>query len=187
MCSILSLLSSDDISDYQHPRLRSQKVMDIYDGSYRVFINFYKNGKQITLGYPKSNCSDKRVWLAFDGAESGRIELHEANRYLDSGQGLTLKLLIPNLSNSTPAAKPQTYFPRVARASLPVKRQTYSGHCIRCGKNIKHNTNRPLCSSCFSSWAKWGNDDYDENYCHTCGKSWITSKSRPECKKCYYS
>jgi len=186
MTNLDAFLTSGDVSDYQHPRLRSHKVMDIYDGAYRVFYNFYNNGKQITLGFPKSNCSDTSVWLAFDGVEAGRIELAEANRYLDNGMGMMLKSMIPNLSNNLYSGR-QRFIAGPVKSSPPAKSRSHSGHCIRCGKGIRHDTDRPLCSSCFNSWAKWGNEDYEESFCHTCGRSWTTSKARPECKNCYYA
>ncbi len=177
-----------DVSDYHHTPLRSQKVMDIFDGSYRVFINFYSQGQQVTLGYPKPNCSDTRIWLAVDGEEVGRISASEAKNYLESGMGYTLKSILPDLFslNTSYATKPALSISSTSNYKPKAYTHATSGHCIRCGDDIDHDTDKPFCYSCYKSWAKWSNDDYEENYCHSCGKSYTTSKAKPLCKKCYY-
>ncbi|MDG6251117.1 phospholipase D-like domain-containing protein [Methanocalculus sp.] len=59
------------------------------------------------------------------------------------------------------------------------------GYCIRCGEMIDYRPEKPFCSECFASWAKFKNPDYREKYCHVCGDKAATTKVRPVCNECY--
>lgn len=61
------------------------------------------------------------------------------------------------------------------------------GTCIRCSRTIARDNYRPLCDSCYSEWAQWGNTDFKEKYCHGCGETRTTSYDRPLCRSCYYA
>lgn len=66
--------------------------------------------------------------------------------------------------------------------------ETYTkvnGACIRCGSAVKYNPMKPLCSTCYNSWSKWGNEGFAENYCHCCGREADTNMAHPECHACY--
>jgi hypothetical protein len=69
----------------------------------------------------------------------------------------------------------------------PVKKSTIgtSGVCIRCGAKIKFNQDRPLCDTCYQSWARHNNPDYAEKYCHICGKESEQTYAKPVCYSCY--
>ncbi len=60
-----------------------------------------------------------------------------------------------------------------------------SGFCIRCKTEVPSNKEKPYCVSCFSVWAQYARQDYEEKYCHSCGKSKSTSFNRPECYTCF--
>jgi len=62
-----------------------------------------------------------------------------------------------------------------------------SGHCIRCDTKIKLNPMAPYCKKCFSSWKKYENPDYKDNYCHICGKDNFSTIEKPSCYSCYKS
>jgi hypothetical protein len=62
---------------------------------------------------------------------------------------------------------------------------TASGWCIRCRTEVPMNTEKPLCASCFRSWAIYKNPEYKEIYCHSCGAETPTSLSKPQCKRCW--
>lgn len=59
------------------------------------------------------------------------------------------------------------------------------GFCIRCSREIEVNPDKPLCKSCYQSWAKYGDRTYPENFCHLCGKESKQSYSKPICYNCY--
>jgi hypothetical protein len=62
------------------------------------------------------------------------------------------------------------------------------GFCIRCGKPIPFNADMPYCSSCFSSWSRFEEMKYSENYCHKCGNvDADISMARPLCFSCWKS
>jgi hypothetical protein len=61
------------------------------------------------------------------------------------------------------------------------------GFCIRCGKRIEADAKHPLCSDCYSSWAKFKDRNYSEKFCHFCGKKADTSLNKPVCPSCYRS
>ncbi|MCX6647583.1 MAG: phospholipase D-like domain-containing protein [bacterium] len=59
------------------------------------------------------------------------------------------------------------------------------GFCIRCRARIKDDPVHPLCSNCYTIWAKYGNPNYLENYCLSCGKEIKTNIAKPYCYECY--
>ena len=59
------------------------------------------------------------------------------------------------------------------------------GVCIRCGVKMEVNPSRPLCSKCYTIWAKHSNPDYSEKYCHICGKESEQTYAKPVCYTCY--
>ena len=63
--------------------------------------------------------------------------------------------------------------------------QEKKGHCIRCNTEIPLNPLMPLCDSCYSIWAKFGNRFYEENYCHCCGEERKVTVATPLCYSCY--
>jgi hypothetical protein len=60
-----------------------------------------------------------------------------------------------------------------------------SGFCIRCGQDIAFNIEKPLCNTCYQSWAKYGDPSYPEKYCLICGKDSKQSYEKPVCYSCY--
>jgi len=162
-------------SDYQHVKLRSSKVLDVFDGEYRIFFNFYNDNKQITLGYPKENCSDKEVYLAVDGEEKNRITISEASGFMSAG----IRNILGGIADLHSLPIHST------RQKILPQYSISRGYCIRCRESIDFDPHKPFCYSCFKSWSKWSNEDYKENYCHSCGKERTTSKAKPECNSCF--
>lgn len=60
-----------------------------------------------------------------------------------------------------------------------------TGNCIRCRTQIDLDPNKPYCVECFSSWNKYQDRFYEEQYCHSCGKPTRTSMAKPLCRSCY--
>lgn len=61
-----------------------------------------------------------------------------------------------------------------------------AGICIRCAIPIELNPHKPLCRNCYSEWAEWENEYYQEEFCHRCGQEMAgISYAYPQCNKCY--
>lgn len=67
-----------------------------------------------------------------------------------------------------------------AKKSTKVK-----GVCIRCQKETKLNPQAPYCYTCFKSWSKYQNKEYEEKFCHICGEENNSSLLKPVCINCY--
>lgn len=62
------------------PSQKRELILSLVDGEYRYFHNYIINGIQYTYGFPKPNCSDKRVWVGRGTVEIERISDAEAQR-----------------------------------------------------------------------------------------------------------
>lgn len=81
-----------------------------------------------------------------------------------------------------------TQVPKTDKTEKPTKQHSNgSGLCIRCGAEIKLNPMVPYCSKCYSSWKKFGNEEYEEEFCHVCGKPNKSTLIKPSCYDCYKS
>jgi phosphatidylserine/phosphatidylglycerophosphate/cardiolipin synthase-like enzyme len=70
------------------------------------------------------------------------------------------------------------------KQSLPSQKSDV-GFCIRCHTQMEINPDKPLCSKCYSIWAKYSDITYPEKYCHICGKDSKQSVEKPVCYSCY--
>jgi len=59
------------------------------------------------------------------------------------------------------------------------------GYCIRCEGRISYDPEKPYCIDCFTIWAQFENDDYQENVCHRCGEYEPTTMTKPQCYDCF--
>ncbi len=85
-------------------------------------------------------------------------------------------------AETKPPAKPRPPAPPAAKGA---RKTLADGHCIRCGEGIPLAPNRPMCRTCYTSWAAWENPDYPEKHCHGCGKPHGSSMAKPLCKVCF--
>lgn len=60
-----------------------------------------------------------------------------------------------------------------------------TGFCIRCKTTVPPNPVEPYCNSCFRTWNRFKNPDYEEKHCHTCGTETASSMAKPVCLSCY--
>ena len=65
------------------------------------------------------------------------------------------------------------------------KVEQHYGYCIRSGVQINFNPEQPMCYKAFTSWAKFSDADYQEQFCHYSGdrSDGQTSYNRPILKK----
>ncbi len=101
------------------------------------------------------------------------------------GKGAPTPALAANRAN--PAATPRSPAPTTSASKTPPtpKRRAAPGHCIRCAEAIPFNVDHPYCASCYKSWSKYMNVDYDEKHCHGCGKAKASTMAKPLCKPCW--
>ena len=59
------------------------------------------------------------------------------------------------------------------------------GFCIRCKTALSANPAHPYCKSCYASWRRYENEEYEENHCHTCGTEYASALLKPVCYACY--
>ena len=67
----------------------------------------------------------------------------------------------------------------------PRKVVANNGYCIRCREVITYNPDHPYCYDCYSEWADYQNDEYEDNFCHACGDDEDSSMKYPLCDSCY--
>lgn len=67
----------------------------------------------------------------------------------------------------------------------PGKNVNTTGYCIRCHSEIKLNPTVPYCKSCYNTWKKYEDDEYEEKFCHICGKANKSTLLKPSCYDCY--
>ena len=60
-----------------------------------------------------------------------------------------------------------------------------SGFCLRCKTKIPFALDKPYCNSDYRTWARFNNENWEEDYCHTCGAEHDTSMAKPLCLSCF--
>lgn len=81
--------------------MKSNKIFDVHEGEYRVFFNFFKNGSQVTLGFPLKHTKSNKVYLRIDDEEQEKISIPEASGYLTSGMVNILGNKVKGISGSS--------------------------------------------------------------------------------------
>jgi flagellar basal body rod protein FlgF len=69
-------------------KLKSQKIMEISMGEYRVFISISRYGEDLCVGLPLSNCRNKDAWIDEDGY-SHYLPVPKAKNLLRNALGQT--------------------------------------------------------------------------------------------------
>lgn len=77
--------------------------------------------------------------------------------------------------------------PRRAPAAPPARRRRSrrDGRCIRCADEIPLDPSRPYCDSDYATWARYSNENFEDNYCHDCGDDYPATMRKPLCPDCY--
>jgi hypothetical protein len=117
--------------------MKNNKLVQINEGEYYLFFNFYKGKQNITLGYPYKESFRTDVYLNINGEEIGRISYSEANKYLS--QSLLSILPIHRVKGIS-----------TKNIVSSTKQITASVHCKLCEKQLKGNLSKVLCTECFN-------------------------------------
>lgn len=135
-------------------KLKSKKIIDIWEGQVRVFFNFYQGREKITLGFPKKWSKLNDVYFKINDEEQPRISLYEGRSYLTSGM---ITMLAPHVKGLTNSYAPKTisYPAKRATGTRRISNQqseTTFGHCTNCGKKLRGDVTKKLCTVC---WRKF--------------------------------
>jgi hypothetical protein len=117
--------------------MKNNKLVQINEGEYYLFFNFYKGRENITLGFPYKNSSRNDVYLGINGVEKGRISYAEANKYL---------------SQSILSVLPIHRIKGVGSKNFvsPTKHLVASVQCKICEKLLRGNLSKVICTECFN-------------------------------------
>jgi hypothetical protein len=116
--------------------MKNNKIVQINEGEYYLFFNFYKNKENITLGFPYKNSTRNDVFLGVNGIEKGRISYSEANKYLS--QSLLSILPIHRIKG-------------ISSRNLFISSNQISNNvnCKLCQKQLRGNLSKVLCTECY--------------------------------------
>tara|TARA_Y100000385_G_scaffold149562_1_gene155080 strand:+ start:395 stop:1108 length:714 start_codon:yes stop_codon:yes gene_type:complete len=117
--------------------MRNNNLVQINEGEYYLFFNFYKGKKNITLGYPYKNSKRNNVYLNINGVEEGRISYNDANFFLS--KSILSVLPIHRIKGINPCKVLST--PKQISVSI---------ECKLCEKQLRGNLTKVICSECFN-------------------------------------
>jgi hypothetical protein len=113
--------------------MRNNKLVQINEGEYYLFFNFYKNNEKITLGYPYKNSRRNDVYLEINN-EVRYVSFNEANKFLNSG----IKQLLP-----------LHRIKGITNTNNNILQNTNYGYCNNCGKKLRGDITKELCTDCW--------------------------------------
>ena len=116
--------------------MKNNKLVQINEGEYYLFFNFYKGRENITLGFPYKNSKRNDVFLGVNGIEQGRIPYSEANKYLSQ----SLLSIIPIHRIKGISAK------NLVNSSNQSEEKVF---CKLCEKQLRGNLLKVICTECF--------------------------------------
>ena len=117
--------------------MRNKKLVQINEGEYYLFFNFYKGKENITLGYPYKGSTINDVYLGINGVEAGRISYTEGNKYLSQSILSVLPIhRIKGINSNKVVGTP--------------KQKSLSVHCKLCEKQLRGNLTKVICTECFN-------------------------------------
>jgi hypothetical protein len=116
--------------------MKNNKLVQINEGEYYLFFNFYKGSENITLGFPYKNSSRNDVYLGVNGEEQGRISYSEANKYLSKSLLSILPIhRIKGISSNT-----------LISSTKQIENQV---KCKLCDKLLRGNLSKVFCTECY--------------------------------------
>jgi hypothetical protein len=117
--------------------MKNNKLVQINEGEYYLFFNFYKGKQNITLGYPYKESYRNDVYLNINGVEQGRITYSEANKYLSQSLLSVLPInRIKGISNKNLVGSPKQTIETIK--------------CKLCEKQLRGNLSKVICTECFN-------------------------------------
>ena len=71
------------------------------------------------------------------------------------------------------------------RLYVTPRRNRPAGFCIRCKAAVAANPEKPYCADCYSTWRRYSDPDYEDNYCHICKAEYAATMLKPLCASCH--
>jgi hypothetical protein len=129
--------------------MKNNKLVQINEGEYYLFFNFYKGNQNITLGYPYKESYRTDVYLNINGVEKGRISYSEANKYLSQSLLAVLPIhRVKGISSQNLGSGP--------------KQISETVHCKLCEKQLRGNLSKVICTECFNRLGRPELSDLDQ-------------------------
>lgn len=162
--------------------------------SMNLYAESAQNSYEVAVRYTKAEDPDaykqvaeQVVDLLRRAAEEEKVAAVERAAAGGNAKVSAAATQVPPVRSSAVAAKaaPVAAVAAGRGAAAVTKKAARVGHCIRCAEPIAFDTDHPYCESCYKSWVKYKNPDYEEKHCHGCGKAKVTTMTKPQCKPCW--
>jgi hypothetical protein len=172
-----------ELSEGERVKLKELKRLTLYSLA-NLHAKCYANERNVLIssmnlyGHSEVNNWEMSILLS---EEDGKV-ITDARREIESIFQTAVREPAPGGIRSMFASVFQR--PPVPAAQKPAAK-VQEGFCIRCGDDIRYRPLSPLCGSCYSTWAAWGNEDFPEKNCHRCGDRADVTKAKPLCAPCF--
>lgn len=125
--------------------------------------------------FPLANPLGKQLQASAPPAKARKIPVNHSGEAKEIRNDVTSRLV--NAGRRALGDKPSK--------PAPSRTKSESGFCIRCEERVSIDLAKPLCDKCYQIWARFGDEDYEEEVCHSCGKEADVSYAKPMCLTCY--
>lgn len=175
-----------NLADTQREVLQRIPGLTLYTHD-NVHAKCYYNEEMLVLGsmnfFDYSDQNNREMGILLENPADGKLyndAVRECEEIIEMAARLNpIKTPFAKFEKRK-ADKPEaTFFKKTFAAQKP------AGFCIRCHNTILYNQAAPFCHSCYTIWAAWENEDFEEQYCHCCGKDEPSSMRKPLCYDCY--
>lgn len=123
--------------------MRNNKLVQINEGEYYLFFNFFKGKQEITLGFPYKGTNRNDVYLSVNNIEQGRISFQDARKFLSDSIIAVLPLDRVKgiqLTSTNRTTKQISNKPQAA--------------CKICEKQLRGNLDKSMCTSCYNEFGR---------------------------------
>lgn len=175
-----------ELKEDERLKLKELKRLTLYSLA-NLHAKCYANEKSVLIssmnlyGHSEVNNWEMGILLSED---DGKVTT-DARREIDNIFQTAVREPAPGGIRSMIASVFQREPAQPARPVHKPAPKVQDGFCIRCGDDIRYRPLSPLCGSCYSTWAAWGNEDFPEKNCHRCGDRAEVTKAKPLCAPCF--
>lgn len=164
-------------------KLKEIEGLTIY-GIENLHAKCFMNEKSMLLTsmnlYDYSEKNNREMGIALTLADDAVLY----NQAAEEVQSIINDSKLIKLYTAPKASKVHSFDGIFTKEAKPSK-STNEGYCIRCGDGMKFGIHAPMCKTCYTTWAEYGNRFYLENFCHACRKPHDTTIDAPQCYSCY--